>query len=325
MGGLVSAKIAERTGGRVQGALNLCGLVAGGVDLNNYQLNAEHALAALLAPGEEIRLVDFADPASATASGARLTELVRAAQATAPGRARIALAAALLNLPDWYPGRTRPAARDYSAQQEQEYQWLTGGGVLNFVQSGRYSIEQAAGGDSAWNAGLDHARLLRESARLPQVRALYRAAGLSLGADLTALDRGADVRADHAALGWMRRTSEPTGRLRVPVLDVHNVSDQLVPVEQESRFAGRVVAAGARGLLRQAYVERPSHCAFTPAETVAAVHAVRHRIRTGRWDDVTTAGDLNRAGGRLGLGDTAFVAYHPARLVTQSRAPRRPG
>jgi hypothetical protein len=35
MGGLVSAELAERGAGRIDGAVNTCGLLAGGVDLNN--------------------------------------------------------------------------------------------------------------------------------------------------------------------------------------------------------------------------------------------------------------------------------------------------
>ncbi|HTD79044.1 MAG TPA: alpha/beta hydrolase, partial [Chloroflexota bacterium] len=44
MGGLVNSQIAQDGAGRINAALSLCGLVAGGVDLNNYQLNAEYAI-----------------------------------------------------------------------------------------------------------------------------------------------------------------------------------------------------------------------------------------------------------------------------------------
>jgi pimeloyl-ACP methyl ester carboxylesterase len=98
MGGLVNAQIARDSRGRVDGALGFCGLVAGATDLGNYQLDAEYALARLLLPGEDVKLVDFADEAEAAATADRLTAAVEAAQATPQGRARIALTSAYLNL-----------------------------------------------------------------------------------------------------------------------------------------------------------------------------------------------------------------------------------
>ena len=44
MGGLINSLIDQESYGRVQGAVTFCGLVASGVDLNNYQLNAEYAM-----------------------------------------------------------------------------------------------------------------------------------------------------------------------------------------------------------------------------------------------------------------------------------------
>ncbi|MFC5722329.1 hypothetical protein ACFP1Z_19365 [Streptomyces gamaensis] len=67
MGGLVNARMARDAHGRLDGALGLCGLVAGGLDLNNYQLAGETALAALLAPDEGIALTGYP---SAEAAGA---------------------------------------------------------------------------------------------------------------------------------------------------------------------------------------------------------------------------------------------------------------
>lgn len=315
MGGLISALLGETD--RIDGALTTCGIVAGGADLNNYQLDAEYALTALLAPGQAIQLTGYATPDAAGATGARLTELVGAAQGTPAGRARIALAAALLNQSAWFPGMTKPAPRDFAGQEAQQYEWLTTGGTLNFVVGGRFWIELAAGGDSGWTAGVDFAALLRRSAHLPQVRALYRAASLDLRADLATLTQGASIRGDRAALAWMLRTSTPTGRLRVPELDIHTVSDQLVPVEQENQYARRVRAAGAAALLRQAYVERAGHCNFTTAELVAAADAVRHRVATGRWGDAATPEGLNRAAAALGLDGAAYLPYRPPALVTQ--------
>ncbi|MER6788329.1 alpha/beta hydrolase [Streptomyces sp. NPDC000658] len=323
MGGLVNAQLARDGGGRIDGALGQCGLVAGATDLDNYQLDAEYTIARLLLPGQDVPLVRFGSNADASATADRLTRAVTDAQSTPRGRARIALAAAFLNLPAWAPGADRPAPTDWAGQQEQQYAWFAQG-ILSFVEGGRYAVEQSVGGNNSWNHGVDYARLLAGSAHAPQVRALYRAAGLDLNADLRTLTAGATITADPAAVRTARQTSSAGQGLDVPLLDVHTTADNLVPVEQEHRFAARVRARGDGALLRQAYVERQGHCAFTTAETVAALHALEHRVDTGRWDDAATPAALQRAATALGLDGAAYVPYRPAPLTVGRDRPARP-
>ncbi|QNP68975.1 alpha/beta hydrolase [Streptomyces roseirectus] len=314
MGGLVNAQMARDGAGRIDGALGLCGLVAGATDLDNYQLDAEYTIARLLLPGEDPKLVRFGSAAEAAATAQRLTGAVTAAQATPQGRARIALAAAFLNLPAWAPGQERPAPTDWAAQQEQQYAWFAQG-ILSFVEGGRYAIEQSVGGNNSWNKGVSYERLLAGSVHAPQVHALYRAAGLDLRADLASLTAGAAVTADPAAVRTAARTSSAGQGLAVPLLNVHTIADNLVPVEQQSRFAARIRAAGDSSLLRQAYVARPGHCTFTTAETVAALHALEHRLDTGHWGASATAAALQTSATALGLDGAAYIPYHPAPLT----------
>ncbi|MFF2073430.1 alpha/beta hydrolase [Kitasatospora sp. NPDC058162] len=312
MGGLVNAQIARDADGRVAGALGLCGLVAGGVDLNNYQLAAETVLATLLAPGDRLSLTDYPSQAAAAATATTLTEAVKAAQTTPQGRARIALAAAYLNLPAWAPGKNPPAADDPAGQEAQQYDWLAAG-QLDFIITGRYSIEQAAGGDSGSTVGLNWKYLLASSPHHAEVRALYRAAGLDLDEDLATLRAVPAHQADPAATRRMERSSTAGQGLDVPLLDLHTTADQLIPVEQENAFAARVRAAGDGALLRQAYVARQGHCSFTSDEILAGLHALVRRIDTGHWGD-TGAAALNAD---RPAGTTAFVSYRPGRLVTR--------
>ncbi|MGW0577423.1 alpha/beta hydrolase [Streptomyces sp. NPDC002920] len=323
MGGLVNAQLARDGGGRIDGALGQCGLVAGGTDLDNYQLDAEYTIARLLLPGQDVKLVRFGTSAEASATAGLLTKAVTAAQGTPQGRARIALAAAFLNLPAWAPGEDRPAATDWAGQEEQQYAWFAQG-ILSFVEGGRYAVEQSVGGNNSWNRGVDYVRLLAGSQHAPQVRALYRAAGLDLRADLRTLTEGATITADPAAVRTAQRTSSAGQGLEVPLLDVHTTADNLVPVEQESRFAARVRAAGDGALLRQAFVERQGHCTFTTAETVAALHALEHRVDTGRWDDAATPAALQRSATALGLDGAAYVPYRPAQLTVGRDRPASP-
>lgn len=322
MGGLVNAQIARDGAGRVDGALGLCGLVAGGTDLDNYQLDAEYTITRLLLPGQDVKLVRFGSADDAAATAKKLTDAVTVAQTTAQGRARIALAAAFLNLPAWAPGQDRPAPADWAGQEQQQYTWLAQG-ILSFVEGGRFAMEQSAGGNNSWNRGVDYARLLAGSAHARQVRALYRTAGLDLRADLASLTRSATIAADPAAVRTARRTSSAGQGLAVPLLDVHTIADNLVPVEQERQFGDRVRRAGDGAMLRQAYVERQGHCTFTTAETVAALHALEHRVTTGRWDAATPAA-LQRSATALGLDGAAYVPYRPARLTVGRDRPEHP-
>ncbi|WP_370963736.1 alpha/beta hydrolase [Amycolatopsis sp. cg9] len=311
MGGLVSALEAETP--RLDGVLSTCGLVAGALNLNSYQLHGEYALARLLAPEQAVKLVRFGSAAEASASAATLTRLATDGQATPAGRARIALAAAFFNEAGWFTGPTPPAPTDYAGQEVQQQQELAQF-VLGFVVTGRYQIELAAGGNSAATAGVDYGKLLAGSSHARQVRALYRAAGLDLDADLAALTRDADIRPDPRAVGTLARTSMVTGRLRVPALDIHTTADQLVPVEQEDWYAGQVHRAGRGTLLRQAYVGATGHCAFRPAEGIAALRALEFRIESGRWDDVAEPARLNEA--TAALGDQGrYVRFDPPRLT----------
>ncbi|MFD8726186.1 alpha/beta hydrolase [Streptomyces sp. NPDC059629] len=310
MGGLINAQIARDGAGRVDGSLGLCGLVAGGVDLDNYQLDAEYTLATFFDPADADNLVNLDSQADGAALADRLTKAVEAAQQTPTGRARIALAAAFLNLTDWAPGQQPPARDDFEGQEEQQYAWLAQG-LLGFIVPARWSVEQSAGGNTSWNKGVDYAGLLHKSSHATQIKALYRDAGLDLRTDLNRLTRGADISADPAAVAHLKRTSTAGQGLAVPLLDIHTTADQLVPVEQESAFAGRVRRAGDSGLLRQAYVARQSHCNFTTAEVVAGLHAVEHRLDTGHWDNSATAAELQRSAGELGLGGAAFTDYRP--------------
>jgi pimeloyl-ACP methyl ester carboxylesterase len=313
MGGLVSALESERGNGRIDGALTTCGLVAGAIHLNNYQLDGEYAMARLLAGPVPIKLVRFANPDEGLASGKQLDAIAQQAQSTPAGRARLALAMAFMNVPTWAPGQPMPPAYDYAAQEQQQFDIQFSGAftTMDFIESGRPWIEQAAGGNGSWTVGVDFARQLARSPYAPQVRALYRQAGLDLRSDLSALTEGANIRADAPALRWLAQTSVPSGRLQVPELNLHTTSDQLVPVQQESVYARTVRGAGADRLLRQAYVARQGHCNFTPAELVAGVLAIQHRVEAGRWGGVATPWSLQASASGLGLGDAAFVPFRP--------------
>jgi hypothetical protein len=318
MGGLVSALEAQDGAGRIDGALTTCGIVAGAINLNNYQLDGEYAMAQLLLPGQQVQLVRFTSATQALGTAATLQAAAAKAQQTAAGRARLALAMAFINVPPWDASQAAPPPPgDPAAQEAAQYQVeFTGAfSTLDFIEAGRPSIDQAAGGSATWTSGVNFAAVLARSPYKKEVTALYRAAGLRLRDDLTTLTRGANITADPQAVRSLVQTSVPTGHLAVPELDLHTISDQLVPVQQENYYAHRVSAAGDAGLLRQAYVASVGHCNFSPAELVVGVLAISHRVTTGRWDSVAEPESLERTALSLNLGPARFTDYHPGPLT----------
>ncbi len=325
MGGLISALEAQDGAGLINGALTTCGIVAGGINLNNYQLAGEYALAQLLLPGQQVQLVRFANAGQALATAGLLGQAAAQAQQTAAGRARLALAMAFLNVPPWSAGMSSPApAGDPAAQEAAQYQVEFAGAftALDFIEFARPYIDQAAGGSATWTKGLNFRALLRRSPYRREVTALYRSSGLRLRTDLATLTGNANITADPAAVRSLERTSVPSGRLAVPELDLHTISDQLVPVQQENYYARQVREAGSGYLLRQDFVASVGHCNFSPAELVAGVMAISQRVTVGHWGDVADPASLNQVAASLNLGPARFADYYPGPLTGVVRSHR---
>jgi hypothetical protein len=322
MGGLVSALEDQDSRGRIDGALTTCGIVAGAINLNEFQLDGEYAMAQLLLPGQQVQLTGFGGPAGAGqafGTAATLTGAAAQAQQTPAGRARLALALAFLNAIPWDPGAAAPAPdSDPAAQEAAQYNLeFTGAfSILDFIELGRASIDQADGGSANWNVGINYESVLATSPSHKEVQALYQAAGLNLSADLQNLTKHATITPDPAAVSSLEQTSVPTGHLSVPELDLHTIGDNLVPVTMENFYAKQVTEAGDSGLLRQAYTDSFGHCNFSPAELVAGVLALSHRVTTGSWDAVAGPASLNRVAAGLNLGAARFAGdYSPGSLT----------
>jgi hypothetical protein len=155
MGGLISALEDQNSDGRLNGSLTTCGLVQGGNNLNQYQLDGEYAIAQLLASSESIQLTNYTVPPAegSTDSLAAANEMLAAmatAQTTPQGQARLALAFAFLNVSPW-GDPAQPGLDDYSAWEQGQYDdYTTGlfGGPVNaiqFIVEGREQIEAGRG------------------------------------------------------------------------------------------------------------------------------------------------------------------------------------
>jgi hypothetical protein len=198
-------------------------------------------------------------------------------------------------------------------------------GQLPFIESGRYMISLAEGGDSGYNIGVSYAGLIRNSPYYAQIKALYRAAGLNLDADIATLDRHESYAPEGNSLARTQATSVNTGHLQVPELDVHTTSDQLAPVQFETTYAQRVALAGDANLLRQVYVNAIGHCNFTDADMVSAIDAMNTVVSVRHWTSEVSTDGLNQAANALdsSLGGGDFTAYHNTPLDVQNGLDRR--
>lgn len=310
MGGLVTSMMAELPASGIDGAVSTCGLVGGGVSLNNYQLDAAYAAAELLLPGQDIRLTGFTTPAQSAETVAALKAALQQAGESAEGRARLALVAALLNTPTDLEGVDANNPEALAAAQAKLI-----ADTLPTVIERRHTIVNAAGGDSGWTAGVDYSALLQASEQRQLVKHMYAVAGLNLTTDLSTLTANADIEPSVEGYEWMLRTSTPTGELQVPLLATHTVVDLLAPVEYQEEYAETVRQAGGNSLFRQAFVNRAGHCNFTVAENIAAIEAMDQRLETGHWGSVATTANLQRAAESLELDGAAFVEYRPDEFI----------
>jgi pimeloyl-ACP methyl ester carboxylesterase len=281
LGGIVTAGLVQLYPDRFAAAMPLCGVLAGGIATWNNELDAAYVFRTLLAPGSSLELVHITDPA---ANVALALDAFKRADATAAGRARLALVAAVIDLPGWFdPRQPEPAPTDYLGQAAAQASWES---LVDFTFAFKYraELEQRAGGNPSWNTGVDYGHQLQTSPDRAEVAALYAAAKLNLSADLKALAAGPRIHADPQAAAYLDHNISFDGQLSIPVLAMHTTGDGLVIPPNETAYSSVVDAAGNGDMLRQLFVSRAGHCTFTEAETIAALQVLLGRLDTGSWD-----------------------------------------
>ncbi|HKT58416.1 MAG TPA: prolyl oligopeptidase family serine peptidase [Gemmatimonadales bacterium] len=103
--------------------------------------------------------------------------------------------------------------------------------------------------------------------------------------DDAALNAGVARVAADAAARTALDAFETSGALTVPVSTLHTTGDPVIPVAQESGYAGKVTAHGAASFLSQLTPDRYGHCSFTGAEVLQAFAAVTARAAAVRRID----------------------------------------
>jgi Tannase-like family of unknown function (DUF6351) len=296
LGGMVTAGLIQDFPGQFSAALPLCGVLAGGEADWNLGVDSDFAFQKLLDP--VVQVVNITDRAAnrASAEGAAV-----AAQKSPPGQARLALVSALGDVPGWFiPLTPEPAPADFAVQEQNQFLWQTTADIP-FGFDYRAELEARAGGDPSSTVGVNFAQQLRLSPDFAEVVALYKAAGLNLSADLAALQHARQIVASPRAIGYLSRNVSFDGEIRVPVLSMHTIGDGLITVENEQAYRAAVDRDGNGGFLRQTFIDRAGHCAFTPAEIVADIKVLLNRLRTGHWDSAALQpAALNASAAALG-------------------------
>jgi len=320
LGGIITAGLIQRYPDRFSAALPMCGVLSGGVATWNTALDGAFGFQQLIDPS--VQVVNITSPSTNLVSA---EAAAGAAQQTPQGRARLALAAALSDTPGWFtPLSPEPARSDVTSQEANQYQWDTQVD-FPFIFAFRAELEARAGGNSSWNTGVNYFAQLATSADLSEVVALYHAAGLSLTRDLQTLSHASRISAKPSAVSYLAQNIAFDGQLPVPVLTMHTTGDGLVIPENEQAYQQVVDRAGDGRLLRQIFVHRAGHCAFTPAETITAAQTLLNRLDTGRWDgDALSPGALNAqatalgpaynifgSGATVSAAGPAFLRYEP--------------
>ncbi|MFC9688908.1 alpha/beta hydrolase family protein [Kribbella sp. NPDC056951] len=324
-GGTISLLLAEQYPRRIDGVLAMCTPI----DLYgqlNMSLDINFALKTLLAPQDPaIELVNARDPKT---SVSRLQAVIAAGVETPQGRARIALASAFGNVTGWNSALD-PKPTSIEGQIRALAAITSGGSVGVFGAVGQADLASHAGGNPSYNVGMDYARQLLKSDQAAFVRSAYREAGLDVGKDLARLAAAPRISPEPAARQWMLRYAVPRGTAPSPVVTLHNTVD-LAVADHERWYAGQV---RAEGRLRQLFVDRATHCAFTVAEESVALDTLLTRIDRGRWP-TTDPRRLNASADTLGedwsqvydfatntdaVRPPAFATYRPSPLLRPSR------
>ncbi|GAC1353994.1 MAG: hypothetical protein NVSMB38_31100 [Ktedonobacteraceae bacterium] len=147
LGGIITAGLIQLHPERFTGALPMCGVLAGGIGTWNQALDGTFAFNVLLA-GSTLPVVHITDPNGALTQA---ENILQAAQNAPQSRARIALVAALGDIPGWFdPASPEPAPQDYTTREQNQYLWESKVDFL-FAFGARAELEARAGGNPSWN------------------------------------------------------------------------------------------------------------------------------------------------------------------------------
>ncbi|MBB4909395.1 alpha/beta hydrolase family protein [Actinophytocola algeriensis] len=280
MGGGIATHLAELHPDRFDGVLAIGSLQDMPANLNRG-LDVTFAVRTLLTDDQRLELVKATDPVHSVQV---LQQGVQQALTTPEGRAKLALIGAVGQLPRWATAHS-PRPTDLVEAIRQQAWWTEAAYVASLGPTGRVDIERRAGGNPSSNVGVDYTRQLVRSGDLPFVAEAYRASGADLRADLRALVDAPRIAADEKAVAWATRYGVSAATTPTPVVTLHGMAEGIIT--SDARWYGEQVRHhGDPNRLRQLYVDRGDHGAFSAADEIIALTALLHRIETGRWQNL---------------------------------------
>ena len=259
MGGLIAAKSIEKYPGVYDGAIPICGVVAGTQE--HWESNTAIALAYDVAfgfPQEWGTLEDVRDDVLYWEEGWGDYVLDQLIDPANYGRFEFIRLVTGLPEEDFYP--TGP--------------WMSYLKVMEYLTQGRAELEARAGGNVFQNVGHVYTLTDDEKAYL---------AGLGVDADalLEEMNDRTTLRADPKARSYMQRYARLRGQIRAPTVTIHTMADTNVPVQQESAYREMVEGAGYEERLIQVYTNGIGHCWIYPHQYLAAFGAMESWLETG--------------------------------------------
>ncbi|MBA3322423.1 MAG: hypothetical protein H0T45_13400 [Pyrinomonadaceae bacterium] len=143
-----------------------------------------------------------------------------------------------------------------------------------FATEARAELERRAGGPIVQN-------LNRTYSLTPDERAYLALLGINADPLLAAMNARRNISAPPSARDYLARNADYTGNINQPVLTLHTIIDELVPVSHESAYRETVTAAGRQNFLFQTYTNANGHCNFTGPQLLTAVAVIDNWVRTG--------------------------------------------
>lgn len=302
------------------GAFVYAGNGIGEIALMNSKLDSKWVLKTLIDPESPAKLVGIPNtPQDMAAENAALLDLVLTADSTDLGRARLALAAAVRQLPRWLIATApEPGRYDYDAQYAQLIQDYP---TNFFIPS---PFEEAAGGVISWNDGVDFNVVVARSGRQDFVKAMYKRAGrgrAGLEADLRILAKAPRVYADPEAVARAEKFMTYTGEIDGPVMFLHNIGDNGFSPSDKVAYDMTVRRAGHNNLARTVWAHSARHANFTDLEKITSFAVLINYLDTGKWGDIS-AEAMNALAQKLLsetdipiAADARFIEYHPDKPV----------
>jgi pimeloyl-ACP methyl ester carboxylesterase len=285
LGGLITEVLSEKHPEWVDGAIPLCGVLAGPNKNLDLALDVGYAIKTVIYPQLKLTGYSSYDEAVQNWEGAAKA-IVAAGKDTANGVPKILLVAALVDSPS--QTQTYDGATIVSQVEAYAESVLT---ALGYGTFGRYDIEQRVGGNPSQNVDVDYSARVSATER-SLIETVSPGATDKLLAELAA---GQRVSADQAARTKLAATGTPTGLVVHPTLTMHTAADPLVLAQNETVFSDEVQTnAKATGDLVQTFTVAPTtypqdvgapygagHCNFTAVSRIAVVDLMQAWVRDG--------------------------------------------